>query len=210
MKHLESRIFWGIVLIAAGVLFLLQNLGLPILDNLWPLVFGVAGLVFLYYFLTERHNWWAAIPGLTLLGLSALIAFERLFPKAHDNWGAAIFMASLSLSFLAVYVRTAAQQWWAIIPAGVLGALAMLIGFEPYMPGGVFAALFLLSIAATFALVYLLPTPTGRMRWAAYPAVIVGGVGLFVLIGATWLSRVLVPLAIIAFGVYLLLRRREE
>ncbi|HOT91056.1 MAG TPA: hypothetical protein PLJ78_02830 [Anaerolineae bacterium] len=210
MKHIESRTFWGIVLIAAGVLFLLQSLGLPILNNLWPLVLSVAGMVFLYRFLTERHNWWAVIPGMALLGLGALITFERLFPKAPDNWGAVIFMGSLSLSFLAVYGRTAARQWWAIIPAGVLGTITLLIGFEPYMGDDVFAGLFLLGIAATFALVYFLPTPAGRMRWAAYPAAIVGGIGFLILISVTWLSRMLAPLAIIVFGVYLILRRHEE
>lgn len=209
MKHLESRTFWGILLIAGGVLFLLQSLGLLLLDNLWPIVFGVPGIVFLYTFLTDRDNWWAAIPGLTLLGLGALIAFEQLFPEANDVWGATIFLGSLALSFLAVYVRSAARQWWAIIPAGVLGTIALLVGFEPYLADGVFTALFMLGLAATFALVYFLPTPSERMRWAIYPAAILGGIGALTLISATWLSRVLVPAAIIALGVYLILRRRD-
>ncbi len=210
MKHLESRTFWGIVLIVGGVLFLLQSLGLLLLDNLWPIVFAVPGLVFLYTFFVERPNWWAAIPGMTLVGLGTLMAFEQIFPGANDAWGATIFLGSLALSFLAVYMRTAAREWWAIIPAGVLGTIALLVGFEPYMNGGVFAALFMLGLAATFTLVYILPTPSGRMRWAVYPATILGGIGVLTLISATWLSRLLIPAAIIAFGVYLILRRRDS
>jgi hypothetical protein len=209
MKHLESKTFWGIMLIAGGVLFLLQSLGLLLLDNLWPIIFFVPGVVFLYTFLIERNNWWAVIPGMTLIGLGVLIAFEQIFPGANDAWGATIFLGSLALSFLAVYLRTASREWWAIIPAGVLGTIALLVGFEPYMTGGVFAALFMFGLAGTFALVYFLPTREERMRWAAYPAVILGGIGALTLISATWLSRILVPAAIIAFGIYLILRRRD-
>lgn len=210
MKHLESRIFWGIMLIVGGVLFLLQSLNMLLLDNLWPIVFAIPGLIFMYTFLVERHNWWAAIPGMTLVGLGALIAFEQIAPEARSAWGATIFLGSLALSFLAVYLRTAARQWWAIIPAGVLGTIALLVGFEPYMDGGVFAALFMVGLAATFLLVYILPTPAGRRRWAAYPAVILAGIGVLILISATWLSRILIPAAIIAFGVYLILRRHDK
>ncbi len=209
MKHLESRTFWGILLIAGGVLFLLQSLGLLLLDNLWPIVFFVPGVVFLYTFLTERSNWWAVIPGMTLVGLGALIAFDQVFPEANDAWGATIFLGSLALSFLAVYLRTATHEWWAIIPAGVLGTIALVVGFEPYMTGGVFAALFMFGLAGTFALVYFLPTPSGRMRWAVYPAAILGGIGALTLVSATWLSRIVIPAAIIAFGIYLILKRRD-
>jgi len=209
-KTFESRTFWGILLIAGGLLFLMQSLGLMMLDNIWPIVFAAPGAVFLYAFIRQRQNWWAVIPGMALLGIGALIAFEQIFPRANDDWGGAIFLGSLGVAFLAVYLRTATHEWWAIIPAGVLGSLAATIVLEPFLGGDFTGGLFMLGVGATFALVYLLPTPSGRMRWAIYPASIVGGIGVLILIAATQLLRILGPLAIIAFGLYLILRRRDR
>jgi len=210
MKEIESRAFWGILLIVGGLLFLMQSLGLLMLDNLWPIIFATPGAIFLYVFIRRRENWWAAIPGMTLLGIGALIAFTQLFPNAEGAWGAAIFLGSLAVSFLAVYARTGTREWWAIIPAGVLGTLTGTIFLEPFLGGGFTGGLFMLGMGATFALVYLLPTPEGRNRWALYPASILGGIGVLILIAATWLIRILGPLAIIALGLYLILRRRDK
>lgn len=210
MKEIESRTFWGILLIVGGLLFLGQSLGLMMLNNLWPIVFAVPGAVFLYTFVRQRENWWAAIPGMALLGIGVLIAFDQIFPRANGAWGGAIFLGSLAVAFLAVYLRTAGREWWAIIPAGVLGTLTATILLEPLLGGGYTGGLFMLGIAATFALVYLLPTPAGRRRWAIYPAGILGGIGALTLIAATQIMRVLGPLVIIGFGLYLILRRRDR
>ena len=207
MKRVEPRIFWGILLIAGGALFLLENMGILALDNVWPIVFTLPAIVFLYVFLINRENWWAVIPGMSLLGIAALIAFDQLFPKASDTWGATIFMGSLALSFLAVYVRTATKEWWAVIPMGVLGTIALLVGFEPLLSEGVFAGLFMLGLGLTFTVVYLLPTPSGRMQWAIFPAGILGAIGLLTLTATTRLIGIIGPAAIIALGLYIIFRR---
>lgn len=210
MKEIESKTFWGIVLIAGGLLFLMQSLGLLMLDNLWPIIFAAPGAVFLYAFIRQRENWWAVMPGMSLLGIGALIAFDQIFPRANNNWGGAIFLGSLAMAFLAVYLRTGTHEWWAIIPAGVLGTLTATILLEPLLGSEFTGGLFMLGLAATFALVYLLPTPSGRMRWAIYPAAILGGIGILTSIAATQIIRILGPSAIIALGLYLILRRRDQ
>jgi hypothetical protein len=209
MKEIESRTFWGILLIVGGLLFLMQSLGLLMLDNLWPIIFAVPGAVFLYAFIRRRDNWWAVMPGMALLGIGALIAFDQIFPRARGTWGGAIFLGSLAVAFLAVYLRTGTHEWWAIIPAGVLGTLTATILLEPVLGSGFTGGLFMLGMGATFTLVYLLPTQDGRMRWAIYPAAILGGIGVLILITATWLVGIIGPLAIIALGLYLILRRRD-
>lgn len=210
MKEIESRTFWGILLIVGGLLFLGQSLGLVMLNNLWPIIFVAAGAVFLYAFIRQRENWWAAMPGMALLGIGTLIAFDQIFPRAAGAWGGAIFLGSLAVAFLVVYLRTAGHEWWAIIPAGVLGTLTATILFEPLFGDGFTGGLFMLGMAATFALVYFLPTPAGRMHWAIYPAGILGGIGVLTLVAATQIMRVLGPLAIIGFGLYLILRHRDR
>lgn len=210
MKRIESRILWGILLIAGGLIFLLANLGLLIIDSIWPIVFAIPGFIFLYVFLTHRDNWWAIIPGMALLGLGTLIAFDELFPKVGDTLGGAIFMGSLAVSFLAVYLRTATREWWAIIPAGTLATLTLVIVSEElFRNSSLGGAIFMLGLAATFGLVYVLPSSGGRMHWAIYPASILGGIGVLILIGATPLGLIIGPAAIIALGLYLIFRTRS-
>ena len=80
MKRLEVRVIGGILLIAAGVLSLLQNLGIfeGALAFLWALLLGAGGAFFLYVFLINRANWWAIIPGFTMLSVATLIAFQTI------------------------------------------------------------------------------------------------------------------------------------
>jgi hypothetical protein len=110
------------LLVAFGVLFLLQNFGIfgSIANMLWLLGFGAAGLTFLFVFASNRQQWWAVIPGFTLLGLSVLIAFWR----ADGRMGRRAVPGSIGLSFWVIYaVRR--DYWWALIPAGTLSTLAV-------------------------------------------------------------------------------------
>ena len=81
MKSAKTSIIAGIALMAAGVLLLLDLLG--ILDSaalVWPLIFAAAGTAFLTLFFRSRDNWWAAIPGSVFLGLAAVVLVTQLWP----------------------------------------------------------------------------------------------------------------------------------
>ena len=74
MKILSNRIFWGLVLILGGVLFLLQNLGIfQGSDLFWGVSLGIAGMLFLGVFFGDRQQWWALIPGMVLFAVGSLI-----------------------------------------------------------------------------------------------------------------------------------------
>ena len=89
MKRLESRVLWGVLLIAGGVLFLLDSLGVIAVGAVvWPFLLGTASVAFLVVFLTApQTNWWAAIPGFVLLGLMGTALFDQLAPAAAEVWG---------------------------------------------------------------------------------------------------------------------------
>jgi hypothetical protein len=197
---------WGVLLVVMGILFLLESLNVLVLGAAWAVLFAFGGLAFAYTFLENREQWWAIIPAMTLLGISALIAVDAVLPELGDLLGGSIFLLALSLSFLIVYAVTGAEQWWAMIPGGILLSLALLIAVEPYMGDDVFAGLFLLAIGLTFAIVYLLPTPEGRMTWALIPAGILALIGVILLSAATPLINYIWPVALIIIGGYLLLR----
>ncbi|MCX7680501.1 MAG: hypothetical protein N2508_00790 [Anaerolineae bacterium] len=196
----------GIILIAMGLLFLLENLGVlrGAFALLWALVFGVGGGLFLYVFLMDRARWWAVIPGGALIGIMLMIALDQLAPDLSSEWGGAVFMACLGLAFWVVYL-VAREHWWAIIPGGTMLTIALVIALsslEGFEPGGVF----LLGLGLTFGLLALVPTREGRMKWPLIPAGVLTLIGLALLFAAADILSYLLPVALILAGLYLIFR----
>ncbi len=214
MKRTNAAFLWGGLLIVAGIGLLLQNLGLVNLnwlwDAFWTLLFAVGGLAFLAVFLRDNENWWALIPGFTLLGLSGLIGLSLVSESLAGRIGAPLFLGSIGLGFWAVYaVRR--DQWWAVIPGGVLFSVAALTFLEPLLPEPLGVSVMFFGMALTFLLVALLPTPQGRMTWAFIPSGVLFVIGLFMAFSSfsaqfVTLAAVVGPLALIIAGGYLLYR----
>jgi len=206
MRRFEIRVVGGILLIAAGVLFLLQNLGvLAVGIYLWPLLFGAGGAVFLYVFLTNRANWWAVIPGFVLLSLAAVIALDQFAPQVEETWGGAIFLGGIGLAFWVVYF-VKREHWWAIIPGGVLLTIALVAGLSSVLEDIEMGGVFFLGLGLTFALLSFLPTPEGRMKWALIPAAVLLVIGLLITAAATAVLNYLWPAVLILAGLYLIFR----
>src|SRR5690606_40392598 len=92
------------------------------------------------------------------------------------------------------------RRWWAMIPAGTFASLAAVTFFEPII-GGSAGWLFLAGLAATFyALTRFEVDP---QPWAIYPAVALGVVAL---LSFTTSGGWVLPLLLIAAGIYLLMR----
>jgi hypothetical protein len=201
------RIILSLMLIAAGVLFLLNSLDvIEIGGLLWAAVLAVAGLVFLAVFALDRQQWWALIPGFVLLSLGFLVSAAVLLPGLAGEWLGAVFLGGLGLAFLAVFL-VRRDFWWAIIPGGVLLTLALVAGLSSTLPGEAVGGLLFLGIGLTFALLSLVQTPQGRMRWPLIPAgvLVVLGLAAFAVAGGALLSY-LWPAALILAGLYLLAR----
>jgi hypothetical protein len=169
MKRFDPRIVLGAALLLGGGLLLAQTLGClkNASDVFWGSVFLIGGVAFLT--LLFGGHWWAAFPGFTLAALGVLI----LFSKQLGDFGGALFLGGIAVSFWLVYVMDR-SRWWALIPAGVLTTLAF-VSIAPerigaFGTGGVF----FLGLALTFVLVALL----ANMRWAYYPAVVLGVLGV--------------------------------
>ena len=195
----------GALLVAFGVLFLLQNFGLfsGVEDLVFLALFGAGGLAFLYLFATNQQQWWAVIPGFVLLGLGVLIAFgDRL-----GAWGGALFLGSIGLAFWVIFfVRR--DFWWAIIPGGVLVTLAAVAALGENLQGMATGGVFFLGLALTFALVYLLTAQEDRQHWAAIPALVLGIMGLLLTLSLGGIINFVWAVGLIAAGVYLLARSK--
>lgn len=203
MERHSTRTVISIFLIALGVFMLLNNLNiLPfnVTNIIWVAVFAFAGLAFLSaYFGNRYENWWALIPGFTLVGLAMIVGL----PPAWNALGGGLFLGMIGLSFWVIYL-TRREFWWAVIPGGTLLTLAVVAAYSNSIEnvfGGLAAGgIFFLGLALTFLVVYLLPTNDGRMRWAIWPAGVLGVMGALFTIGMGDAARYVWPVALILFG----------
>jgi hypothetical protein len=207
MNRVGTRILWGVLLIFAGVLFLLQSLGIVrFAVILWPALIGIASLAFLFVFLSApQANWWAAIPGFVLLGVAGIIALDQLAPEVGEVWSGSLFLGGIALAFWVIYLFNP-EQWWAVIPGGVLLTLAVVAGLSPVLEGVETGGIFFFGLGLTFALLALLPTPEGRLTWAIIPAIVLLVVGAVITAAAAQLINYVWPVVLIVGGLYLLYR----
>ncbi|MFN2214806.1 MAG: hypothetical protein ACK2UE_17180 [Anaerolineales bacterium] len=199
MKWPILRVLWGLLLILAGILFLLNTIGtIAIGDYQWAIILTIGGLAFLSVFLADRTQWWALFPSFGLLIGGAIIFIEYAFPGLRGDIGGAIALGGIGLAFLLIFL-TNFKNWWALIPAGVLLSLMamFLLGFES---GGVF----LIGLGITFGVLGFVPTEHGRMRWAFIPAIVLILVGGFVTLASFNLFSLVWPVALIGGGVLII------
>jgi len=203
MKRFDPRIVIGTLLIVAGGLGFLEAFGFlrDASDVFWGIVFLAAGGIFLYMFAGgfASGQWWAVIPGLVLAGIGVLI----LLPDSLDDLGGAVFLGAIGLSFWLIYF-SGRERWWAIIPGGVLFTLAAVSALPESLFGGADSGgVFFLGLATTFLLVAILADmqwaywPAGGLG--------VFGVFLFFQSQIYLLSYVAAA-ALIGVGVFIILR----
>ena len=188
--------FPGFTLAALGVLILLPDS----LEELGGAVFlGGIALSFWYVYLTDRSGrWWAIIPGGVLTALSLLIIASSYF----EEYSGAIVLGGIGLTFFIVYLTSPEERWWAIIPGGVLATLAGMTVAAERFGGFQTAGFFFLGLALTFLLVGLL----ARMKWAFWPALVLGIMGILGLGSLLNFVNYVWAVALIAGGGFLIVR----
>lgn len=204
----------GILLIGAGIFFLLQNLGWfgGLSDLIWTGLFGAGGLVFVYLFLTHREEqWWAAIPGFTLLGLAAVTFLDNFGPRVVQPLTGSVFLGSIGLGFVMVYLANP-RMWWAIIPGGVMTTLAVVAGIDEVgMRGFDSGGVFFLGLGVTFLVLGLLSQRSGeKLTWAFIPATVLIVMGILIGTNLATLINDLWPLALIIVGGYWIWRSMTQ
>src|SRR5262245_50871436 len=141
MRKLDARLVAGLLLTGGGLIYLLQNLGYIHWGGLvWGAAAAVAGALFLGLAVSDRRQWWAIIPGLTLLAVAVLAGLGYWAPTLASQWGGLLFLGAIGVSFWIVYALDR-EHWWAIIPGGVLITLAAVSALdrgEDKQLGGIF------------------------------------------------------------------------
>ena len=169
----RSGLFWGLLLIAAGVVALGQQMGYInqfTEPRIWIAVFAVVSLLaFLNYALSGWKQWGWLFPAGVFGGLALVITLAT--SNVDSAAVASPLFFGLLIPFVAAYLTDRTHNWWALIPGGVMLFLALTTLFVDSNGGEWVGALFLFMIALSFLMVYL----NNRTRtWALLVAYIVG------------------------------------
>jgi hypothetical protein len=212
MRTIDARVVGGVLLIGFGLLFFLQTLGVTqALGSgfLWGVLFGAAGLLFLYAFLRDREQWWAIFPAMPMLGIAALMLLNAIAPALAGVIGGGLFLGLVSLGFWMVYyVRR--DFWWAIIPGGAIATTAIIALLSNVVPAVETTALMLSGVGLTFLVLYFLPEGRGRQPWAIIPGGILIIIAALTGIAFGTMARFFWPLVFILGGLFLILRSRKS
>jgi hypothetical protein len=215
MKRTSPFLAWALFLLAAGIFLLLKNLGVfkEWGEVAWGGIFAVVGLAFVIWFIVDRERYWRAIAGFTLLGIGAVILLGWRQVSLGD-WTSALVLFGVALGFWAVLLAHT-DNWWAVIPAGVLTVVGLLIGLGVDLSQATGVAALSVGLGLVFLLLYLARFGQHDTRWAGLPAAALLLVGLVTWVatlgGPTvvkqWWPVLLILVGLVLLLLYLLTRR---
>jgi len=174
----NQAIVWGGLLIIFGVVGLVESFT-DLTPWMWVAILAVTGLGIFGVFLWDRSEWWPLIPTYVLWAIAGLLALVEL-NVLLDQFLPTYVLCTIAIPFIVVYTRDRAQ-WWALIPAYVLLAVAaMILLSETGLLSDAFQGTFVLTaIALPFLLIYL----QDRAKWwALIPAYVLFSIGIMLLL----------------------------
>jgi hypothetical protein len=139
--HRGGAMFWGLVLIAAGVWFLLNAMGIhtPGMGAMWPIFPTLVGMGLFGVWLfssNKREAAGIAIPA-TINLLIGLFFFAFTLKVFH--WGDMAFLwpvfpLIVGISFIVAWILSLFREWGFLIPGGIVSAVGI-IGLTFTMAG---------------------------------------------------------------------------
>jgi len=207
MKRTQDGLIWGVLLVVAGVFLLLRSSGWLVELNLsaWltSLAMLVVGAAFVSVYVVRRGHWWPTMVGAALIGMGLMLALIELgMPGRYAIGG---LLLSLAVAFANLFWLQKDQNWWALIPSGVLVLTTAISVASESVDGARIAALLFLGLSAVFWALFLF----GReLTWARIPALSLLSLGVVVYVVAADRGHLVRywPLLLVALGVFLVLR----
>ena len=190
----------GIMLFLAMVLLMVDNVGGEWIGTMFLFLIG---LVFFAVYLNNRTRWWALLVAYIMFVLSLAPAMASFGGDVPAYYGA-IFLFAVALPFFVLYFR-ADDNWWALIPAGSLTALAVIAAaavagwIRSESDGGYANAFLMFGLAITFAVVWL----RNKQLWAKGVTIVLAALTVASVFFAAY-TEIFWPVALIIGGAYLL------
>lgn len=160
MNKTFASLIMGLMLIALGVLFFLNNMRVIWLESalIGATILFVLGVSFLLYMIADRSLWWPLIPSIVFFALSVIV-FLSYF-DIEGEWLGSIFLWGTGLAFLAVYVKQKNALWsliisWAFIVLGFIVLVEKLQEFTYWFDSGLGGSVLFLGAALAFLTYYV-------------------------------------------------------
>jgi hypothetical protein len=132
---IQDRTNWwaaipGVTLLSIGALIGLNELAPGFARYGGSLVLGGIGLSFWLVYLLAPQNWWAIIPGGTMLSLAVVAGADAMHLRALDSGGFLFLGLAVTFALLGILPTGGRKMNWPWIPAAVLLVLGVLISFS--------------------------------------------------------------------------------
>jgi hypothetical protein len=198
---------WGGILILVGALLLAETIT-DLSAWVWVVLLVAGALVASGLYLADRSDWAMLITAYALWAIALLVALTTLNILREDAVAFYVLLA-IALPFLAVFYRNRAQ-WWALIPAYVLLAVAVMIGLTGLglLSDSLVPAYVLFAIAIPFFVVY---ARDRSQWWPLIPGGILAVVGLtFLIAEAAFVYIGALVLVLVGVGILVRVFTRRE
>jgi hypothetical protein len=200
----RTRNWWALIPGGVMIFLFLTTLLVDSAGGEWvgAMFLLLIGATFLFVYLNNRTRTWALLVAY-IFGVLSIAPMLAAFGDVAAYFGT-VFLLAIALPFYIVYFRSA-DNWWAIIPAGVMTVLAVLAtlgiaGFLNGNAGGGYANAFLMAgLAATFAVLWF----RHNKPWAKIVAIVLGVLAVASLFFVSY-YEMFWPAAFILGGAYLL------
>jgi hypothetical protein len=204
MKSNIINIFWGVVLIALGGLFLADRLGYVNLELItsqgWGIIFAVTcAAFFLSYFLSGIRNWGWLFPALIFATLALTIGM--ILGNPDSSIIAVPFLLSIGIPFYIGYFLNR-KHWGLLIPAWILTVVAVIPILSESINSDLVGALFLFATALPFLVVYLV---NRQRKWALITGIVLGFIAIFPLLGSFLQGDIQGPVVMFLFALLFLI-----
>ena len=216
-----NTLFWGLLLLAIGIVGLLYNFGALDQYKLMTAyviagLLAVAGVAFLIIIVFQQEQWLYAIPGTSFLALGSVVYLSTLETIA-PVWLGALFLAGIAAGFLILFLSNRRERWWALLQAGTIVTIGiaglLVIAFTQPNSDALTEALLGASLfggfSLSFMLLYLFAGDFRRFLWALIMA---GALAVFAasLVGASYGEDNMIvrlwPVVLIILGMVVLAR----
>ncbi len=207
MKETKKDLVIGILVILVGLLSLLINvdiLEININNEIITILIFVVGFLFFMglYLYQGRKEFWPLIPAFVLLGIGTLILVNKI--GFNHNVGSGLLMIFIGSGFILIYLLHR-ENWWALIPGGVVASISLVIFF----PGVLGVGLMFIAMGGVFFVLYpVLKKEEGENSWwTLIPGAILSLLGiLFLLFDKDYIGKFILPVLLIAGGLYLIFK----
>lgn len=123
--HRPRGVLGGAVILAIGVAFLLTPLGVK---NGSLYLFITLGLAFLAAYYLGSRQFIYLMPAATLLAFGVGLLLPTWYPGLSPDFAGPVLLGTQALGFVVVWAA-AHERWWPLVPAAILGAVAMADAF---------------------------------------------------------------------------------